>query len=86
MSQTVTGDTLVMSASAASSARKDLEKVRAAVTPSQSSKAHRPMPSMLPVLAGLQVPDPMFFCTVEPASAAYQRGGFECVAMSIDQL
>ncbi|XP_062516470.1 ribosome-releasing factor 2, mitochondrial-like isoform X2 [Corticium candelabrum] len=73
LKQTVTGDTLVMSASAASFARKDLEKVRAAVTPSQSSKAHRPMPSMLPVLAGLQVPDPMFFCTVEPASAAYQR-------------
>ena len=51
--QTVTGDTLVNSASAAD----ELGGYDSSL-----------------ILQGPKVPEPMFFCTIEPNSAAYQKG------------
>ena len=56
-SQTVTGDTLVQSATVA-------EKL-SEMSSSEKSTV---------VLEAPKVPEPMFFCTIEPASAAYQAG------------
>lgn len=60
------------SASAVSAAKKHSEKELKSIgeSPAELSKNT----TLLPVLAGLQVPEPMFFCTVEPLSAAYQKG------------
>ena len=54
---TITGDVLVQSATAAKAARKDLEG-KGGVVPA--------------VLEGLKVPEPAFFCTIEPETAAQQ--------------
>ena len=59
--QTVTGDVLVQSAAAAKAVRKGLE--------SKGDQADLPV-----VLQGLKIPEPAFFCTIEPATAAQQTG------------
>ena len=63
------------SATAVSSAKKhSVQTLNKSATESSSSVSVSKNPTLLPVLAGLQVPEPMFFCTIEPASAAYQKG------------
>ena len=61
--QTVTGDTLVASQPAFRIASKDYIKTH--------SKDADPC---LPLLEGVTVPPPVFFCTIEPPSQAFQDG------------
>ncbi|XP_053474017.1 ribosome-releasing factor 2, mitochondrial [Ictalurus furcatus] len=63
--QTVTGDTIVSSkASAAAAARRALNKAE------EKTASSREMNSL--VLAGVEVPEPVFFCSIEPPSMAKQ--------------
>ncbi|KAM7392565.1 hypothetical protein PAMA_007602 [Pampus argenteus] len=65
LKQTVTGDTIVSSkASAAAAAR------RAQNDDSETGKKRREYASV--VLSGVEVPDPVFFCTIEPPTMAKQ--------------
>lgn len=59
LKHTVTGDTLAESASVTKAAHKraDVQSEDPSVT----------------VLAGMSVPEPVFFCTIEPASLAYEK-------------
>lgn len=64
--KTVTGDTIVSSkASAAAAARR-------AQTDSGAEKKRGEHASV--VLSGVEVPDPVFFCTIEPPTMAKQTG------------
>lgn len=64
--QTVTGDTIVSSkASAAAAARR-------AQADSETRKKRGEHASV--VLSGVEVPDPVFFCTIEPPTMAKQAG------------
>jgi len=64
LKQTSTGDTLVSNQSSAESAIKSY----------QDSCAHKTDElGAMPVLAGMDIPDPVFFCSVEPPSLAYQK-------------
>lgn len=71
--QTVTGDTLVASHRVANSARDALAH--------QSGQASADCREM-PVLVGLTVPEPVFFCSIEPPSMAFQKNldiALECL-------
>lgn len=73
LKQTVTGDTLVASHRVANSARDALAH--------QSGRASADCQEM-PVLVGLTVPDPVFFCSIEPPSMAFQKNldlALECL-------
>lgn len=64
--KTVTGDTIVSSkASAAAAARR-------AQNDSGAEKKRGEHASV--VLSGVEVPDPVFFCTIEPPTMAKQAG------------
>nr|XP_046230913.1 ribosome-releasing factor 2, mitochondrial [Scatophagus argus] len=64
LKQTVTGDTIVSSkASAAAAARR-------AQSDDRAGKNHGEFASV--ILSGVEVPDPVFFCTIEPPSLAKQ--------------
>ena len=64
--KTVTGDTIVSSkASAAAAARR-------AHKDDSTGKKHREHATV--VLSGVEVPDPVFFCTIEPPTMAKQAG------------
>uniref|UniRef100_A0A3Q3KIW3 GTP dependent ribosome recycling factor mitochondrial 2 n=1 Tax=Mastacembelus armatus TaxID=205130 RepID=A0A3Q3KIW3_9TELE len=66
LKQTVTGDTIVSSkASAAAAARR-------AQNESETGKKKGEHASV--VLSGVEVPDPVFFCTIEPPTLAKQSG------------
>ena len=69
--QTVTGDTLLSSAKAAKAAEQAHAKHTSATEEDDSDEEADG--SFTPVLAGLDVPDPVFFCTVEPPSMAHQK-------------
>ena len=63
--QTYTGDTIVQSSSAANAAWR-------AATHRQSDEN---LPSSeVPELGAIDIPPPVFFCSVEPSSAAQQKG------------
>lgn len=62
--QTITGDTVVSSSQVAKAAEKQFQKT---ATPNEDGDIRAP------VLAGLTVPDPVFFCSIEPPSMAYKK-------------
>ena len=62
--QTSTGDTLVSSQKSA---------VYAAKSYQNSSTDENRDQVLLPVLAGMDIPDPVFFCSIEPPSLSYQK-------------
>jgi len=64
LKQTSTGDTLVSSQKSANSAAKSFQN---------SSAEGSSDVAVLPVLAGMDIPDPVFFCSIEPPSLAYQK-------------
>lgn len=66
--QTVTGDTLVTSHQVANAAQKAYH----AEHPSTDSATDTPDDST-PVLVGVTLPDPVFFCAIEPVSMSQQR-------------
>uniref|UniRef100_UPI00358FFA82 ribosome-releasing factor 2, mitochondrial n=1 Tax=Myxine glutinosa TaxID=7769 RepID=UPI00358FFA82 len=71
LKKTVTGDTLVASKKSAIAAS---QRTREANTPpNEGSHEAGDIEVILPVLAGVDVPEPVFFCTVEPPSAAKQK-------------
>jgi len=63
--QTSTGDTLVSSQKSVDSAIKSYQ--------SSSPEGGGDAMATVPVLAGMDIPDPVFFCSVEPPSLAYQK-------------
>ncbi|MFT7815625.1 ribosome-releasing factor 2, mitochondrial isoform X1 [Arapaima gigas] len=66
LKQTVTGDTIVASKSSASqAARRRLEQEEGKVKDSDREAGSL-------ILAGVEVPDPVFFCTIEPPTMAKQ--------------
>ncbi|XP_078468773.1 ribosome-releasing factor 2, mitochondrial [Lampetra fluviatilis] len=70
LKQTGTGDTLVASKSSAQAASR---RASSAATSTQSKVSPKdPGASKLPVLAGVEVPEAVFFCTVEAPSVAKQ--------------
>ncbi len=66
--QTITGDTLVASLKSANQARRSAHHVQDNSEENQSGSI-----DSRPVLAALEVPDPVFFCSIEPQSLAYQK-------------
>ena len=64
LKQTSTGDTLVSNQRSADSAERSY---RSSCPDGNDDVA------TLPVLAGMDIPDPVFFCSVEPPSLAYQK-------------
>lgn len=65
--QTATGDTIVSSKSSALAAARRAER--------DGEKKHRPNSEVERlVLAGVEIPEPVFFCTIEPPSVAKQPG------------
>ncbi|XP_012671361.1 ribosome-releasing factor 2, mitochondrial [Clupea harengus] len=70
LKQTVTGDTIVSSrASAVAAARRAQEDVQERST-SAGGEGGKEAPGL--VLAGVEVPEPVFFCSIEPPSMAKQ--------------
>ncbi|KAL5008243.1 hypothetical protein ScPMuIL_013824 [Solemya velum] len=73
LKQTVTGDTLTSSQSTATSAQRAYNQQKHKT----ETKVDTDMESLgvadTPVLAGLDVLEPVFFCSVEPPSLAYQK-------------
>ncbi|XP_033618690.1 ribosome-releasing factor 2, mitochondrial [Fukomys damarensis] len=67
LKQTATGDTLVSSKSSALAAARRAER-EGEKQQRQSSAAERLL------LAGVEIPEPVFFCTIEPPSGARQPG------------
>lgn len=65
LKQTVTGDTIVSSKASAAAAVK-----RAENEAEDNRSSHRESSSL--VLAGVEVPEPVFFCSIEPPSMAKQ--------------
>lgn len=65
--QTVTGDTIVSSKASAAAA------VRRAQQEAESKSSSQRESSSL-VLAGVEVPEPVFFCSIEPPTLAKQAG------------
>ena len=63
LSQTYTGDTIVESSSVASAAQRELERS------DQDGSTTKTVE-----IGTVNVPPPVFFCSVEPASAALQKG------------
>ena len=64
LKETITGDTLVSSLSSAKAANK---------RSTNTSDGNVDDESTAPVLAGLVIPDPVFFCSIEVASLVYQK-------------
>ncbi|XP_074546205.1 ribosome-releasing factor 2, mitochondrial [Halichoeres trimaculatus] len=64
LKQTVTGDTIVSSKSSAAAA------ARRAQNDGKAGKKHKDQVSV--ILSGVEVPDPVFFCTIEPPTMAKQ--------------
>ncbi|XP_060057035.1 ribosome-releasing factor 2, mitochondrial isoform X2 [Erinaceus europaeus] len=65
LKQTATGDTIVSSKSSALAAARRAERER--------EGQHRPAGGAeRPLLAGVEIPEPVFFCTIEPPSVARQ--------------
>ena len=62
--QTSTGDTLVNNQRSVASAIKSYQSS----CPQEDDGL-----ATVPVLAGMDIPDPVFFCSVEPQSLAYQK-------------
>ncbi|KAK4016807.1 hypothetical protein OUZ56_031775 [Daphnia magna] len=62
LKDTVTGDTITSGVTAMNAARRWLAK-KQGVTESE----------VAPILAGVEIPDPVFFCSIETASLAYQK-------------
>ncbi len=67
LKQTVTGDTLVSSKSALNAAQRTWK--RRSKSTEETASADK-----VPMLGGLDIPQPVFFCTIEPTSQAYQAG------------
>lgn len=68
--QTVTGDTIVSSkASAAAAARRAHNKA-------EEKKASSRQQQNSQLLAGVEVPEPVFFCSIEPPTMAKQAGTY----------
>ncbi|CAH2296841.1 ribosome-releasing factor 2, mitochondrial isoform X1 [Pelobates cultripes] len=65
LKQTATGDTIVSSKASAAAASRRAERDR-----DQKSKDRKAQSSL--VLASVEVPEPVFFCTIEPPSVARQ--------------
>ncbi|GAB1597708.1 ribosome-releasing factor 2, mitochondrial-like [Argonauta hians] len=65
--QTITGDTLVASQAAANAAIKEYKKEH----PSGAEDGERDFDS--PVMAGLDIPDPVFFCSIEAETVSDQK-------------
>lgn len=65
--QTYTGDTIVQSSSTAKAAWR-------AVTHRQSNEDDPS--SEVPELGAIDIPPPVFFCSIEPSSAAQQKGSY----------
>ncbi|XP_072166611.1 ribosome-releasing factor 2, mitochondrial-like [Diadema setosum] len=89
LKQTVTGDTLVASKASYNTARKSLRQQH---QESQSKErvgrddggedGEENETSCLPLLEAVNIPDPVFFCTIEPPSQAYQadlEAALECL-------
>ena len=70
--QTITGDTLTSNLSAANSAKKVAAKMSTKSSLSDMSEELE-MEQSSPVLAGILIPDPVFFCSIEIESLAYQK-------------
>ena len=66
--QTYTGDTIVHSSSCAKAAQREAECQR------RLSDNHPLHPGEVPELGAINIPPPVFFCSVEPSSAAQQKG------------
>ncbi|KPP73428.1 hypothetical protein Z043_107490 [Scleropages formosus] len=69
LKQTVTGDTIVASKSSASQAARRLLELEEKKVKGSDKEAETL------ILAGVEVPDPVFFCTIEPPTMAKQAGG-----------
>ena len=67
--QTITGDTLTSNQSTAKSAILAFKKGH---SDHQESDNDGEDDELQPLLSGLVVPDPVFFCSIEPPSLAYQ--------------
>lgn len=65
--QTATGDTIVSSKSSA------LAATRRAEREGEKKQRHNSETERL-LLAGVEIPEPVFFCTIEPPSVAKQPG------------
>ncbi|XP_072050409.1 ribosome-releasing factor 2, mitochondrial-like [Amphiura filiformis] len=64
LKETITGDTLLGSTSVLNAAKRRLKR--------QQKHEGKKDGDQVPVLAGLDVPEPVFFCTIEAPSQAYQ--------------
>ena len=74
--QTFTGDTLTTSQSAARTAAKVWQKEqlkRLEHLKEDNMEEEEQEEAVFPVLAGVNVPAPVFFCSIEPPSMAYQK-------------
>ena len=74
--QTFTGDTLTTSQSTARTAAKVWQKEhqkRCEHQGDDSVEGKEDEEATIPILAGVNVPQPVFFCSIEPPSMAYQK-------------
>ena len=72
--QTYTGDTIVQSSSTAKAAWR-------AITHRQSDEDHPS--SEVPELGAIDIPPPVFFCSIEPSAAAQQKGRYSDIVSHI---
>lgn len=72
--QTYTGDTIVQSATAALAAREELSRLTSSQQKAKMADTSSSESNTVLGLGRLEVPPPVFFCSVEPASAAQQKG------------
>ena len=70
--QTYTGDTIVQSSSCAKAAQRAVEQQQRRSTDDQQSHPA----GAIPELGAINIPPPVFFCSVEPSSAAEQKGSY----------
>ncbi|XP_076443062.1 ribosome-releasing factor 2, mitochondrial-like [Babylonia areolata] len=77
LKQTFTGDTLTTSQTTAKRALKAWERDQrdkgSAVQSSGREDSEGEAEAVLPILAGMNVPVPVFFCSIEPPSLAFQK-------------
>jgi elongation factor G len=72
LKQTVTGDTLVSSLRSAVAASESYRRAHSSADHAADNVSDADTPDAL-VLAGLEIPDPVFFCSIEPPSLAHQK-------------
>jgi elongation factor G len=72
MLQTITGDTLTASHRSALAASKSYHRTANVATDREVVEADDDPAAPL-ILAGMVIPDPVFFCSVEPPSLAFQK-------------